>query len=78
MLHKKFLERFNKELDAIGLPETRSERIEALAKLVHISKFKAEAILDGAMLPEEPLLSVLAGELEVNADWLIGKDDSKS
>ena len=78
MLNKRFSERLNKELDSIGVPETTAERIEVLSKLIKVPKFKAEALLNGIANPDEALLKVLAQELEVNVDWLIGKTDSKS
>ena len=78
MLNKRFSERLNKELDSIGVPETRAERIEVLSKLIKVPKFKAEALLNGNTSPDEALLAILAQELEVNADWLVGKSDSKS
>lgn len=76
MLNKRFSERLNKELDNIGAPESSIERIEVLAKLIKIPKFKAEALLNGATHPDEALLNALAEELEVNADWLVGKSES--
>lgn len=78
MLNKRFSERLNKELDNIGVPEETSERIEILAKLIKVPKFKAEALLNGITGPDKELLNALAQELEVNADWLVGKSDSKS
>jgi hypothetical protein len=76
MLNKRFSERLNKELDNIGAPESSVERIEVLAKLIKIPKFKAEALLNGATNPDEALLNALAEEFEVNADWLVGKSES--
>lgn len=78
MLNKRFAERLNKELDNIGAPEATAERIEVLSKLIKVPKFKAEALLNGNTSPDEALLTTLAQELEVNADWLVGKSDSKS
>ena len=78
MLNKRFSERLNKELDSIGVPETTAERITVLSKLIKVPKFKAEALLNGITHPDEVVLQTLAQELEVNADWLIGKSDSKS
>ena len=78
MLNKKFSERLNKELDSIGVPEATTERIEVLSKLIKIPKFKAEAILSGLTSPDAKVLKTLAEELEVNEDWLLGKNDSKS
>ncbi|STY30695.1 Uncharacterised protein [Legionella wadsworthii] len=76
MLNKRFSERLNKELDNIGAPEASAERIEVLSKLIKIPKFKAEALLNGAVNPDEKLLNALAQEFEVSADWLAGKGDS--
>ncbi|MBN9230696.1 MAG: hypothetical protein BGO90_13650 [Legionella sp. 40-6] len=76
MLNKRFSERLNKELDNIGVPETSPERIEVLAKLIKIPKFKAEALLSGATHPDERILTALAEEFEVSADWLVGKEES--
>jgi hypothetical protein len=78
MLNKKFSERLNKELDSIGVPEATTERIEVLSKLIKVPKFKAEALLTGLTSPDATLLKTLAQELEVNEDWLLGKNDSKA
>lgn len=78
MLNKKFSERLNKELDNIGVPEATIERIEILSKLIKIPKFKAEALLNGLTSPDAKVLKTLADELEVNENWLLGKDDSKA
>lgn len=78
MQNKRFSERLNKELDNIGVPESNSERIEALSRLIRVPKFKAEAYLNGLYKPDEAVLKILAQELEVNPDWLIGKTDTKS
>lgn len=77
-MNKRFAERLNKELDSIGFPESTSERIEALSKLMHIPKFKAESYLSGLANPELPVLKNLAQELEVSEEWLLGKSDSKA
>lgn len=76
MLNKRFSERLNKELDNIGVPETSSERIEVLSKLIKVPKFKAEALLNGATHPDEHILNALAEEFEVSAEWLVGKEES--
>lgn len=77
MSNKRFSERLNNELDSIGVPQSTSERIDVFAKLLKVPRFKAEALLSGYTTPDETLLTILAEELEVNADWLLGKSDSK-
>jgi hypothetical protein len=75
MGNKQFSERLNKELDEIGVPQRSEERIEIFAKLIKAPRFKAESILNGSITPDAPLLKMLAEELEVSADWLLGKSD---
>lgn len=77
MSHKLFAERLNRELDAIDAPLSLRERVDALAKLLHIQKFQAEAFLSGSALPMGDVLVHLGEELEVNPAWLIGKSDDK-
>ena len=77
MTNKQFSERLNKELDEIGVPERTDERVEVFAKLIKIPKFKAEAILNGNTIIEAPLLKILAEELEVSTEWLLGKTDER-
>jgi hypothetical protein len=76
MLNKRFSERLNTELDNIGAPESSSERVDVLSRLVKIPKFKAEALLNGTTSPDPALLNSLAQEFDVSVDWLTGKDDS--
>ena len=73
MTHRLFSERLNQELDNIDVPSREEERIDALSKMFHIPKFKAEALLHGIYLPDEQLLKDVAQELEVDPNWLIGK-----
>ena len=77
MGNKQFAERLNKELDDMGVPERNDERVEIFAKLIKIPRFKAESILNGNTCPETPLLNILAVELEVSTDWLLGKTDKR-
>lgn len=77
MSNKQFAERLNKELDEIGVPERSDERVEIFAKLIKVPRYKAEAILNGSTTLEAPLLDLLAEELEVNAEWLLGKSDKR-
>ena len=77
MSNKQFSERLNKELDEIGVPQRNDERVEVFAKLIKVPRFKAEALLNGNTNPELPLITLLAEELEVSADWLLGKSDKR-
>lgn len=77
MLYRKFAERLNQELDSIGAPEETLERISVLSKLLKVPKFKAQALLDGLILPDEALLATLTKEFEVKPDWLLGKSNAK-
>jgi hypothetical protein len=77
MSNRAFSERLNSGLDEIGVPEHNDERIEILAKLIKVPRFKAEALLSGNLGPEPPLLKIIANELEVNEDWLMGKSERR-
>jgi hypothetical protein len=77
MPNKQFSERLNKELDDMGVPEPSNERVEILAKLLKVPRFKAEALLSGHTHFEAPILEMLAEELEVSTDWLLGKSDKR-
>jgi len=77
MINKQFSERLNKELDSIGVPPLNQERVVVFAKLIKVPRFKAEAYLNGLTTPDEKILSILAYELEVNPEWLLGKSEQK-
>ena len=77
MSNRLFSERLNAELDEIGMPQRVDERIETFAKFIDLPKFKAQAVLNGTTIPDEQVLALLAGQLEVNVSWLLGKADSK-
>ena len=74
MAYKLFAERLNQELDSMEVPSHHSERTAVLAKLIHVPRFKAQAFLDGIYLPDEEVLASLCNELEVEVEWLLGKD----
>lgn len=78
MNNKQFSERLNKELDEIGLPEQLDERLIAFSKWIKLPRFKAEALLNGNMTPEPPVLELLAKEFEVSTDWLLGKTHDRA
>jgi len=73
MANKIFAERLNQELDNIGLPQHESERVEAFARMIKLPRFKAESILHGEMIPNNEELALIAEELEVSIEWLLGK-----
>jgi plasmid maintenance system antidote protein VapI len=77
MSNRQFSERLNQELDEIGVPARSDERVEVFAKLLKVPRFKAEAILNGNTMLDAPLLEMLAEELEVSADWLLGKSEKR-
>lgn len=77
MSNRQFAERLNAELDEIELPQPFEERVDALAKLLHVPRFKAQSMLSGTPPSEQSLLDLLAQELEVSADWLLGKQNKK-
>jgi len=73
MANKIFAERLNQELDNIGLPQHELERVEAFARMIKLPRFKAESILHGEMIPNNEELALIAEELEVSIEWLLGK-----
>lgn len=75
MGNKQFSERLHQELDKMDVPQHSDERIEAFSKLLRIPRFQAETILNGHIPHDEALLHHIALELEVNLDWLLGKDE---
>lgn len=77
MTNKQFSERLNEGLDEIGVPQRNEERVEIFAKLIKMPKFKAESLLNGSCKPETSLLDLLAEELDVSADWLLGKTEKR-
>lgn len=78
MSNKQFSERLNRELDNIGVPPHFSERIDAFAKLMKVSKYKADALLNGIAKPTVELLNHLSHEFDVDGEWLIGKSEKRT
>lgn len=78
MTNKQFSERLNQELDEIGVPQRSNERVEIFAKLIKVPRYKAEAILNGHVTIDAPLLEIITQELEVSADWLLGTSDKRN
>ena len=75
MSNRVFSEHLNQGLDDIGVPAHHNERIEAFAKLIGVPRFKAESILSGQAYIDPALLALIADELEVSVDWLLGKEE---
>lgn len=78
MSNKQFSERLHQELDKMDVPKHYDERVEAFAKLVKVPRFQAETILNGQIPTDDDLINRIALELEVDRDWLFGKDTSHS
>lgn len=72
MHNRIFAARITQALDDIEMPPTQEARIDALSKLLDISKFAAENILNGIPPTETAVLTKLAQELEVSEAWLLG------
>tara|TARA_Y100001968_G_C19449154_1_gene767358 strand:+ start:426 stop:692 length:267 start_codon:yes stop_codon:yes gene_type:complete len=72
MSNRQFAERLNQELDIMEMPPAITERTNALARLLKITKFEAGLLINGS-IPNNGLLTRVAGELEVNPEWLTGK-----
>ena len=70
MSKKQFAERLNIALDDIGAPTAYLERIDALAKLLKIHRFKAESLLNGESMPDESLRALICDELDIKIDDL--------
>jgi len=78
MSNKKLTERLNVELDAIGVPTTMSQRVQACSKMFGIPKFKIASLLDGVVTANAPFIDTIARELEVDKNWLLGRTDKKN
>lgn len=77
MTNRIFAQRLNSELDEMGMPQRMDERIEVFAKFIKAPRFKAEEILNGTRVPGEDMLKLIANELEVSTNWLLGKEMDK-
>ena len=75
MGNKLFADRLHMELDKMDLPKPKNERIETFAKLISVPRFQAESILNGNIPSEIDVRARIAAELEVELDWLLGKED---
>lgn len=73
-----FYDRLQRELDSWGLPSKEDERASAFAKLMHIKTFQALSYLQGMTVPDQETLEKISQELNINADWLLGKSEDKN
>lgn len=73
-----FYDRLQKELDNWGLPTREDERAHAFAKLMHIKTFQALSYLQGMTVPDQATLEKISQELNINANWLLGKSEDKN
>lgn len=71
---KCFSERINKELVSAGFPNNEKEKLEAFAKVFHVSPYMADSLLHGKMMPSKELLDAIAEEFEVSKSWLCGDE----
>lgn len=72
---KQFAEHLNKTLDDLDIPTNNRERSVILSKMLDIPKQQAWSLLEGHLVPDDSLLQKIATELEVEADWLLGKKE---
>jgi hypothetical protein len=77
MSNKKLTERLNNELDELGVPVLRTQRVEVCSKLFKLPPFKIEALLNGIVAVDSNSMQKIANELEVDKDWLLGETQTK-
>jgi hypothetical protein len=77
MANKILTERLNHELDAIGVPQTANERMQACAKIFELPRFKVHALLSGNNTIDANSIEKVAGILEVKTEWLLGINATK-
>ena len=74
---KLFSQRFNSELSSLNFPDELGNKVKAVAKVFHVSRHLANAMLLGDSLPSREQLYKIAEELEVCPQWLSGATDKK-
>jgi hypothetical protein len=77
MNRKVFAQRFNRELSALDFPEELNDKIKAVAKVFGVSRYLANAMIFGQILPTTEQLNQIALILEVCPDWLCGKTERR-
>ncbi len=74
-MNEVFFKRIHRQLDKIGMPMGRMKRAQAFATLFGLKRQMSFAILSGNLRPSKELLEKIAQKLEIDANWLIGRDD---
>jgi lipopolysaccharide export system protein LptA len=72
-----FQERLNKELSAFGFPLDKEERIRMFSEIFKLSKHTSASIIYGSIIPEKKMVKIVASELSVSEDWLLGLSNKK-
>jgi hypothetical protein len=78
MNSKVFSQRFNRELASLCFPEELMEKTRAVARVFGVSRYHANSMIYGHMLPDEEVLEKIAAILEVCPQWLAGATDKRS
>lgn len=63
---KQFAEKLNQCLDETGAPPQVRERAIVLSKMIDISKQQARSLLEGQIMPDQELLTIIAEEFDVD------------
>lgn len=70
---KIFSDRLNSCLDDTGAPSSIRERALILSKMIDIPKQQAWGLLEGHLMPDQDTIKKIAGEFEVEIQWLTGE-----
>lgn len=68
---KEFADRLNRCLDELNVPANPRERPMIFSKMMNIPRQQAWALLEGQLLPDEELLSLMAKELDLDPKDLL-------
>jgi len=77
MNSKVFYERFSREIAILGLPDELTEKTKAVSKLFGVTRYMANGMLFGQLVPPAEKLDKIAEILDVCSDWLRGATDRK-
>lgn len=70
---KEFANKVNHCLDEMDAPKLEKKRVDILSDLLDMSKFEAQSLLSGRIMPHDELIDKIAAEFDVDRDWLAGK-----